>query len=56
MYCTTDRRVLDCGLGDGLGGFQMDATFARIASYDDAPAGWPWDGKVHTAKEMDPGV
>lgn len=56
MGCTAHASFIECRTTDWTGGFQMDRLFARCSNWDDAPSGWPWDGRKHTAKEILPGI
>lgn len=56
MGCRTSRTHIECRVIDYLGGFQMSGLFARNVDWDDAPPGWPWDGRTHTVKDRVPGI
>lgn len=54
--CFVEPTYIECHVADYSGGFAISGLFARVASYDDAPAGWPWDGRPHTEKDKLPGI
>lgn len=56
MTCATTRRHIECRVADYLGGFQMSGIFARNVDWDDAPDGWPWDGRDYTVRDRVPGI
>jgi hypothetical protein len=56
MTCTAGRHHIECRVADYRGGFQMSGLFARNIDWDDAPPGWPWDGRAYTIKDRVPGI
>ncbi|MFN3584355.1 hypothetical protein [Phenylobacterium sp.] len=56
MNCWVEQTYLECRMADFGGGFQMSGLFARNSDWDDAPSGWPWNGKTYTLKDRIPGA
>ncbi|MBI1198832.1 MAG: hypothetical protein GC203_13305 [Phenylobacterium sp.] len=56
MGCHTSRTHIECDVMDFNGGFQMSGLFSRNVDWNDAPPGWPWDGRTYTEKDRMPGV
>jgi len=51
VTCHTGLHHIECRVVDENGGFQMSRLFARCNNWNDAPQGWPWDGRVYTDRD-----
>lgn len=56
LTCWVEATYIECHLINYLGGFAMSDLFVRNASFDDAPPGWPWDGRTYTNQDRLPGI
>jgi len=56
LTCWIEATYIECHLVDYLGGFAMSELFVRNSSFDDAPPGWPWDGRRYTNQDRLPGI
>jgi len=56
LTCWVEATYIECHLVNYLGGFAMSDLFVRNTSFDDAPPGWPWDGRTYTNQDRLPGV
>ena len=56
VTCWVEATYIECHLVGYLGGFAMSDQFVRNSSFDDAPPGWPWDGRAYTNADRPPGV